>query len=224
MIPALAVLDLAGTTVEDPGLVAGAFAHALQAAGLPAKVDDGMGRDKRAVLAEVAAAHGLGGDAVDTLLAAFTERVLEDVKAGRYAPLPGAGEALGRLRAVGVPVALATGFPRVVAGAIVGRLGWDAWASAIVSSEEVPRGRPAPDLIHEAMRRADVARAERVAAIGDTPHDLAAGRAAGVGWNVAVTTGASETAALDPAPGDLVVPDLPAAVDVLLSVAPRHRP
>ncbi len=60
---------------------------------------------------------------------------------------------------------------------------------ATVASDEVPRGRPHPDLLLRAMQLTGCADPRRVAKVGDTPADLAEGTAAGCGFVVGVTTG-----------------------------------
>ena len=54
----------------------------------------------------------------------------------------------------------------------------------------VRRGRPAPDLIHEAMGLVGEGESPAVLTVGDTVSDLDAAHAAGVGWSIAVLTGA----------------------------------
>ena len=64
----------------------------------------------------------------------------------------------------------------------IDRLGWGGARPAIdasVASDEVPRGRPHPDMIHHLMRQCGVGDPARVAKVGDTPADLAQGHAAG---------------------------------------------
>jgi beta-phosphoglucomutase-like phosphatase (HAD superfamily) len=59
----------------------------------------------------------------------------------------------------------------------------------VVASDEVAHGRPAPDLIYEAMRRAGADDPGRVGVCGDTPSDLEAGHAAGCSMIVGVGHG-----------------------------------
>ncbi len=82
------------------------------------------------------------------------------------------------------------------------RLGWLRSPSidASVSSDEVPRGRPYPDLVRRAMDLTGVTDAARVAKVGDTPADLEEGRAAGCGLVVGVTSGSHTRADLEPFP------------------------
>ncbi len=60
---------------------------------------------------------------------------------------------------------------------------------ATISSDEVARGRPYPDMILELMRRMGVSDPQRVAKVGDTPADLEEGRNACCGLIVGVTRG-----------------------------------
>jgi phosphoglycolate phosphatase-like HAD superfamily hydrolase len=70
----------------------------------------------------------------------------------------------------------------------------------VVCGDDVARGRPAPDLIVRAMAATGTADASVVANVGDTTMDLEAGHAAGVRWNVGVTSGAHDRARLERAP------------------------
>jgi phosphonatase-like hydrolase len=116
----------------------------------------------------------------------------------RVGEMPGAGAIFGALHAAGLAVALDTGFSRDLVDVILARLGWDqpGLLDATVASDEVPRGRPFPDLLFEAMKRAGVADARRVAKVGDTPSDLQEGMAAGCGLVVGVTNGTHTRAQL----------------------------
>ncbi len=74
---------------------------------------------------------------------------------------------------------------------LLGRLGWDGCViDASVTSDEVPQGRPHPDLILEAMKRTGVEDVASVMKVGDTPSDLLEGTAAGCGMVVGVVPAA----------------------------------
>ena len=200
VLPALAVLDLAGTTVKDGGEVPAAFRAALSEHGLTATDDEihaVRGASKReAVLRFVPQAP----DRADRVFASFLSHLARRYEAG-VAEVDGASEAIRALRAAGVLVALDTGFERTITRLLLERLGWaEGFVDAVVCGDDVARGRPAPDLILAAMRAAGVADPARVAAAGDTALDLEAGAAAGVAWNVGVLSGAHGRAALEAAP------------------------
>jgi phosphoglycolate phosphatase-like HAD superfamily hydrolase len=60
---------------------------------------------------------------------------------------------------------------------------------AEVASDEVPRGRPYPDMIRHLMDRLGIRDARKVAKVGDTRADLEEGANAGCGLVIGVTTG-----------------------------------
>ncbi|MFX8957476.1 HAD family hydrolase, partial [Acinetobacter baumannii] len=82
-------------------------------------------------------------------------------------PIDGAEQTFATLRAAGVKVALDTGFSREITTVILERLGWDeTHLDGAVSSDEVPRGRPFPDMIQHHMDRLGITDFQRVAKIG----------------------------------------------------------
>jgi HAD superfamily hydrolase (TIGR01509 family) len=101
---------------------------------------------------------------------------------GRYArELPlidGAGEAVQRL-AASFRLGLASSSNRSLIDAVLEEAGVAELFEATVSSEEVPRGKPAPDVFLEAALRLGLESA-RCAAIEDSGNGLRAARAAGM--------------------------------------------
>jgi HAD superfamily hydrolase (TIGR01509 family) len=92
--------------------------------------------------------------------------------------LPGALEAVRRL-AARWPLGLASSSNRPVIEAFLDAAGVRDLFAAVVSSEEVGRGKPAPDVFLEAARRLDVP-PERCAAIEDSANGLRSAAAAGM--------------------------------------------
>ncbi|MFE1955880.1 phosphonatase-like hydrolase [Streptomyces sp. NPDC059524] len=194
----LAVFDMAGTTVEEHGAVYEALRHAVESTGASVAASDlqtWMGTDKREA---IAALVRIGGGTPD---AALVERQYEVFRAylrEAYAktppePIAQADKALAELRARGVKVALTTGFSDDVALPLLESLGWATGEGgnldAVVTSDEVVRGRPAPYMIHRAMEKTGVVDVRRVLVAGDTAVDLEAGTNAGAGVVVGVLTG-----------------------------------
>ena len=99
---------------------------------------------------------------------------------GRELPvLPGAAEAVRRL-AGRWPLGLASPSNREIIDLVLETAGWKAMFTATVSSEEVERGKPAPDVYLEAARRLRVA-PERCVAIEDSAPGIRSGATAGLG-------------------------------------------
>jgi phosphonatase-like hydrolase len=105
--------------------------------------------------------------------------------------IPGTATVFGALRHSGIKIALNTGFSRDVGAVLLARLRWQAPGviDACVTSDEVPRGRPHPDMIRLLMTRLDIHDPKHVAKVGDTPVDLEEGNNAGCGLVIGVTSG-----------------------------------
>jgi phosphonatase-like hydrolase len=105
--------------------------------------------------------------------------------------VPETSQVFARLHRAGIVTAVNTGFSRDIAQIIIERLGWvrNGLLDASVTSDEVARGRPYPDMIHYLMARFGITDPLEVAKVGDTPIDLEEGRQAGCGLNIGVTQG-----------------------------------
>jgi phosphonatase-like hydrolase len=209
----LVVFDLAGTTVRDSNEVAACFRAALAAVGVEpelAAVNAVMGLHKPEAIARLLADAGrlAVGDVVGIIHADFVARMRR-----HYATDPavreidGASAAFAELRRAGVKVALNTGFSREVVTTLLDRLGWRApeVIDATVTSDEVARGRPHPDMIRALMARLKIEDAHTVAKVGDTKADVEEGYNAGCGLIVGVTSGAGRREELLCCPGVQVV-------------------
>lgn len=220
----LVALDMAGTTIDEHGDVYRALEQSVREAGAKvasADLQAWMGADKTEA---IAALLGLGGVPGDPALTARTFVRFKEMLAALYAadaplPLPGVESALRDLKAMGVKAALTSGFSRDVAEPLLAAVGWRTGdgevLDAVVTSDEVPRGRPAPHMIHRAMERTGVLDVSRVLAAGDTVNDLAAATNAGV-TAVGVLTGKLDAAELRRHPHDFIldgVKDLPALLN-----------
>jgi phosphonatase-like hydrolase len=198
----LVVFDMAGTTVHNGDAVNRCFRAALSAAGLTvdaAAVNAVMGLPKPEAIRRLVGDTALA-ERVAAIHADFAERMRHHYRTDPdIREVPGAGATFARLRRAGIRVALDTGFSRDIAQLAIDRLGWGGERPAIdasVTSDEVPRGRPYPDMIHHLMKRCGVRDATRVAKVGDTPADLEEGRSAGCGLVVGVTSGSHTRAEL----------------------------
>ncbi|MBB4979258.1 MULTISPECIES: phosphonatase-like hydrolase [Streptomyces] len=196
----LVVLDMAGTTVADGGLVEQAFTAAAERLGEdPATMIDyvraTMGESKISVFR-----HLFGGDETRAEEAnlAFEAAYGELVAGGRIAPVPGAAEAIAELKEQGRTVVLTTGFARVTQDAILDALGWrDLVELTLCPADAGGRGRPYPDMVLAALLRTGaVDDVRRIAVAGDTSYDMLSGVRSGAGIVAGVLTGAHDEAAL----------------------------
>jgi beta-phosphoglucomutase len=114
-------------------------------------------------------------------------------------PLPGAAEWLVRLQAAGWRQAIASSAPRLNVDVMLRALHLEAYFDAIVSSEDVTRGKPEPDVFLTAATRLDVP-SERCIVVEDAAAGVEAARRAGMR-----SIGVSRTAVL---PSDVFVRSL----------------
>jgi HAD superfamily hydrolase (TIGR01509 family) len=105
-------------------------------------------------------------------------RRMEAVYRERLPLIPGAAEAVERL-AARWPLGLASSSNRELIDLALDASGLGRWFGATVSSEEVPRGKPAPDVFLEAAGRLDV-HPERCAAVEDSENGILSAKAAGM--------------------------------------------
>ncbi|WSF19028.1 phosphonatase-like hydrolase [Streptomyces sp. NBC_01353] len=196
----LVVLDMAGTTVADGGLVEQAFAAAAERLGEdPATMIDyvraTMGESKISVFR-----HLFGGDETRAQQAnlAFEAAYGELVSGGRIAPIPGAAETIAELKGQGRTVVLTTGFARVTQDAILDALGWrDLVELTLCPADAGGRGRPYPDMVLAAFLRTGVVDDVRqIVVAGDTSYDMLSGVRSGAGIVAGVLTGAHDEGAL----------------------------
>jgi phosphonatase-like hydrolase len=217
--PLLVVTDLMGTTLRDDGAVLPAYRAAFAECAIPFTEEElatKRGAHKLTLFTEFAVRRYPGEEARKIAAAAldvFESQLRRFLASGGGVPIPGAEDAIGRLRAAGTKVALTSGFDRGLIADIVKHCGWGELFDAVVYPDEVPAGRPAPYLIFQAMQKTRVEPVARVAAIGDTILDLQAGANAGAGWVIGVLSGAADAAALGKTPHTHLLPsiaDLPA--------------
>ncbi|MEU5718491.1 phosphonatase-like hydrolase [Streptomyces sp. NPDC020403] len=196
----LVVLDMAGTTVADGGLVEEAFSAAVQRLGVTpgsaeytsqlAYVRATMGESKISVFRHLFGDEETARRANSAFEDAYGALVDDD----RIAPLPGAREAVERLTGEGRTVVLTTGFARPTQDAILGALGWrDLVPLTLCPADAGGRGRPYPDMVLAAFLRTGAADGVRqVVVAGDTSFDMLSGVRSGAGIVAGVLTGAHD--------------------------------
>jgi phosphonatase-like hydrolase len=198
MLIQLAVFDLAGTTVHDPNAVNDCFRAALRAAGLDLSIADAnsvMGLPKKEALRRLIDPSPMRHVLIERVDAIHDDFVRRMIHFYRTDPavyeIPGTSQTFAFLKKHEIHVAVNTGFGRDITKVILERLGWEksGLVQKSVTSDEVPRGRPFPDMIRRLMSELGVADPKRVAKIGDTPADLEEGANAGCGMIIGVTQG-----------------------------------
>lgn len=207
----LAILDMAGTTIDERDEVYRVLREATERQGArytDEQFQEWMGTEKRWAITNLLRLGGVETDEalVEESWSWFREELRRTYTEQPPTPLPGVEAALRSLRAAGVKVALTTGFSREITDLILEAVGWTEGdlVDASVAGDEVPAGRPAPDLIRAVMARLDVSDTATVVSVGDTASDVESARRAGV-TAVGVLTGHLTRSDLEALGADVVL-------------------
>jgi len=192
----MVAFDVAGTVLNDDGLVISAFRNAFEATQpdlWPTHGEqwtqyaiDTMGQSKIHVFTE------LLGDAEKAYEAnvAFEESYVSEIAEVGAVPIAGAEDLFKYLRAKGIAVALTTGFSRSTLDTLLIELGWKDLIDLSITPSEAGRGRPHPHMLNMAVEVFGITNSANVIVCGDTAADMQAAVAFGAGQVIGVLTGA----------------------------------
>jgi HAD superfamily hydrolase (TIGR01509 family) len=203
-----AIFDLDGTIVDNMPAHVEAFAVFAERHGLPPlTLDDRKrldGRRNREIFPDL-----FGRPLTEAEQQAYAdekEALYRERSAGRLVPAAGFLRLLDRLDAHAIPVAIATSAPPANVSHTLAQLGLASRLTCIVRGDQVPRGKPFPDVYLAAAARLGLAPAGCVA-FEDAPIGVIAARDAGM-RTVAVSNSFTPDVFLAPSVGaDLVVRD-----------------
>jgi phosphonatase-like hydrolase len=216
----LACLDLTGTLVTDDGVVERAFVEALVSERL---VDEGevagaldvvrrtMGQSKIDVFGSLLRDEARATTANKAFEAAY-ERA---VRRGEVRPVAGAEQLLRDLRKAGVQVCVLTGFAPATRDALIETLHWRLLVDLALSTVDVGRGRPWPDLVLHAAAHFHVD-VQEVAVVGDTVSDLLCGSRAGAAVVAGIVVDPDRRSELRAAPHTHLVDSIGELADILV--------
>lgn len=197
----LAIFDLAGTTVEDHNDVPRILQENLSKFDIYITLEEAvivMGIPKPVAIRKLLEKYGddlvgVSNDTIREIHESFRKDMIafyrDDVNVREK---EGVSDTFRLLKQHDVKIAIDTGFDRGITNTLLDRLGWleAGLIDFSVTSDEVVRGRPFPDMIFKAMEQFDINDPKYVAKIGDTVSDLNEGNAAGCGYVIGITSGA----------------------------------
>lgn len=198
---ALVVFDLVGTTVKDNKDIHKVLLKTLAEHDVAISIEDAnevMGIPKPDAIKQLLQKRHTGrksitAEWINTIHVSFVERMIQFYK---YDPSveekDGVSETLRKLKQSKLKVIVDTGFDRQIADPLLDRMGWlkNNLIDGSVTSDEVSRGRPFPDMVFRAMEMAGVSDIQQVVKVGDTASDIQEGLLAGCKYVIGVTSGA----------------------------------
>ncbi len=190
---------MAGTTVKDKNYVGLAFQKAMSAHGYEvsiAEINPMMGYEKPLAIKMLLKQYGCSETEItEGLIFAIHEDFVSAMihfyqTSAEVVPLPNVADTFLQLKARGIKIGLDTGFSRNIAEIIVDRLNWSDMIDILVASDDVPRGRPFPDMIRKMMEELNISDPQEVVKVGDTEVDINEGLNTGCKYSIGITTGA----------------------------------
>jgi pyrophosphatase PpaX len=172
------LFDLDGTLIDSIGLIEDSYQHTLAAHGYPratrAEWLEGLGRPLSVQFARLGAA----AEQVEAMVATYRRWNLAQHDA-RVRPFEGIHAALAALAGAGARLAVVTSKHSTGALRGLAHCGLADFFEVVICSDHVSDPKPAPQPVLLALQRLG-AQPARAVMIGDSPHDLESGRAAGV--------------------------------------------
>ncbi len=199
----LMVCDMAGTVINEGGLVYKTLYETLKNNNIPVKksdINDWHGQQKQQVISDMIdkyLPHEMYKDDVKNYCYDEFHVCLSDAYFGAHSNIslidPELPNFFFFLQFNGVKIALNTGYERNFQRKIINHFNMNDYVDDFISSGDVRMGRPYPYMIHRIMERNNIISVKHVAKVGDTRNDILEGKNAGCGITIAVQTGAGST-------------------------------
>ena len=172
------LFDLDGTLIDSIELILSSYRHTLTVHRGSTPTDDvwlaGLGTPLRAQFR----AFTSDEDEITAMVATYREHNLANHDA-MVRPYPGVRPAVSTLHAAGVGLGIVTSKTREGAQRGLRHCGFNGMFDVVVGADDVERHKPDPEPVRRALALFG-APADRAVFVGDSPHDLVAGREAGV--------------------------------------------
>jgi pyrophosphatase PpaX len=173
------LFDLDGTLADTVPLILRCYRHTMMTHRGRELPDElwvrTIGRPLRSAFGDFA----VDADEVERMVATYVG-LQREVHDDMVCSFPDAARTLEALRARGIPVGVVTSKGREMTARTLSRCGIDALLDVLITADDVVRGKPDPEPVLKAMEKLGIGAPAEVLFVGDSPHDLFAGRAAGV--------------------------------------------
>ena len=163
----LLVCDMAGTAVNEGGIVYKTLTNTIRNFNIPIEDDEiknWYGVNKTEVLKYFLNRSGQNDDILPDMLASFKRELKNNYFNDKSIKLvdDNLPTLFNKLRQNGVKIALNSGFSVDIQEALIENLNMRNFIDGYISSESVPHGRPEPFMIQELMKRFDITNPKEV--------------------------------------------------------------
>ena len=204
------LFDLDGTVADTVDMILACYRHTMEAHLEEVPPDErwlsGMGTPLVTQLRGFARSQEESEEMLETY-----QTYQSSIPESMVTPFPGISEVLGNLTERGIPLAIVTSKRQEMTLWTLNACGVRDQFPTVVTADDITKGKPDPEPVLLALERLGIAPSPQILFVGDSIHDVLAGRAAGV-RTVAVTWGpfaAEELQAVNPdfmvgEPGELL--------------------
>ena len=215
----LIVCDMAGTVINEGGIIYNTIEKTLNKMGFDAKKNESWyGKDKKEVLYNeiknnIESDSRNNSNHIESIVDTAEKELIGELENEYFSDTsevklmhPKLPILFERLRYNGIKMTLNTGYPAELQEKIIDNFHMKDYIDDYISSEHTFRGRPAPYMIHRLMERQDIMNPDWVVKIGDTNYDMLEGKNAKCGLTVGVLSGAGTIKDLEKA--DIIINDI----------------
>ena len=206
----LVVFDMAGTTVDEGGLVYKTLVSTIQSYQIPIEEDeikDWYGVNKTQVLKHFLNRSGQDDTKLESMLSDFKTNLKKNYFEDNHVKLidPQLPNLFENLRKRGIKIGLNSGFSVDIQEALIERLHLRNCIDCYVSSESVPHGRPEPYMIQYLMKQCGITNPKEVVKVGDSINDILEGKNSNCYKSIGVLSGAETKNKLEEAGADMIL-------------------
>jgi phosphonatase-like hydrolase len=222
----LVVFDLAGTVLDEQNIVYKTLHRCINESGIPVSyekvIEIGAGKEKSQAVRDILSQYSLDSSLhiQGAIYNFFLQELSNKYSSVEVKPMLGAEEVFMKLRTLKIFIAFNTGYNRTTTEQLIAKLNWKKQVhyDLIITSSEVARSRPAPDMIWRAMELLGIQSADKVIKVGDSCTDIIEGKNAGCRFSIGITTGAQTHDELLTSSPDFVIDQLNELLPIIKGV------
>lgn len=211
----MVVFDMAGTTINEQNVVYKSLHKSINKFGINVSLDlvlsIGAGKEKHQAIKDILSHLNIqNANTSELIFQDFKQLLNKEYLNCTVEPIEGVEAVLQNLKKEGIKIVLNTGYNSEVANTLLEKLNWklNEQYDALITADDVERGRPFPDMILKAMQLFGIEKASKILKAGDSAIDIEEGKNAGCGITVGVLSGAQTRAQLEAAKPDYILNSL----------------